>query len=321
MLALSQARSYGAIIVVTFLAAAMGELYRPASHALIGDLIPPEHRVVAFGLYRFAVNLGFAAGPAMAGYLAEHSFFYLFLGDALTSAAYGLIALFALPHGLRTYSKDERVGEALRIAARDVPFLIFLVATLGYGLIEMQTLSTFSLYVTAVFHSTRIYGMLLSLNGVLIILCELTITNLTQRMSPRPVIALGYFLGGLGYARWSRAGGHERDALQPARLRPGEPGGHERDTLQPARLWPGKPGGLGLRPAELPVLRVVRGLRVWGSQLRPPGLLWLVLHGRHRLHVPSLLRARQRVPSLLRAGLPVCLPLRSSQVRGSGACR
>jgi len=74
------------------------------------------------------------------------------------------------------------------------------VATLGYGLIEMQTLSTFSLYVTAVFHSTRIYGMLLSLNGVLIILCELAITNLTQRMSPRPVIALGYFLGGLGYA-------------------------------------------------------------------------------------------------------------------------
>ena len=30
-------------------------------HALIGDLIPSEHRVVAFGLYRFAVNLGFAA--------------------------------------------------------------------------------------------------------------------------------------------------------------------------------------------------------------------------------------------------------------------
>src|SRR5947209_4679699 len=200
MLALSQARSYGAIIVVTFLAAATGELYRPASHALIGDLIPTEHRVVAFGLYRFAVNLGFAAGPAMAGFLAERSFFYLFLGDALTSAAYGLIALFALPHGLRTYSKTERVGEALRIAARDAPFLVFLAAALGYGLVEMQTLSTFSLYVTNVFHSTRVYGLLLSLNGVLIIVFELTITNLTQRMPPRPVIALGYFLGCFGYA-------------------------------------------------------------------------------------------------------------------------
>jgi MFS family permease len=200
MLALSQAHSYGSIIVVTFIAAATGELYRPASHALIGDLIGAEHRVGAFGIYRFAVNLGFAAGPAMAGFLAEHSFFYLFIGDALTSAIYGAIALFALPQGLRTYSKDERIGEALRIAGRDLPFLVFLAATLCYGLVEMQTLSTFALYVTSVVHSTRIYGLLLSLNGVLIILFELGITNLTQRMPARPVIAVGYFLGGFGYA-------------------------------------------------------------------------------------------------------------------------
>src|SRR5690242_3080673 len=41
---------------------------------------------------------------------------------------------------------------------------------------------------------------MLSLNGVLIICFELFITNLTQRFPARPVIALGYFLGGLGYA-------------------------------------------------------------------------------------------------------------------------
>ena len=200
MLALSQARSYGAILALTFVAAAMGELYRPASHALIGDLIAPERRVVAFGVYRFAVNLGFAAGPAMAGFLADHSFFYLFLGDALTSALYGVIALAALPHGLRSDWKNERMGEALRIAARDAAFLVFLAATLCYALVEMQTLSTFALYVTAVAHSTRVYGVLLSLNGVMIILFELALTNLTQRMPPRRVIAAGYFLGGFGYA-------------------------------------------------------------------------------------------------------------------------
>src|SRR5262249_34054131 len=188
MLALSQARSFGAVIAITFVAAATGELYRPASHALIGDLIEPEYRVLAFGLYRFAVNLGFAAGPAAAGFLAERSFFYVFLGDALTSAAYGVIALFALPHGLRSDPKSERAGEALRLAARDVPFLFFLLATLCYGLVEMQTLSTFALYVTGTGFSTRLYGMLLSLNGVLIIAFELAITNWTQRMPPRPVI-------------------------------------------------------------------------------------------------------------------------------------
>ena len=74
MLALSQARAYAAIVILTCITGSLAELYRPASYALLGDLVPEEHRVVAFGLYRFAVNLGFVAGPATAGFLADHSF-------------------------------------------------------------------------------------------------------------------------------------------------------------------------------------------------------------------------------------------------------
>jgi MFS family permease len=75
MLTLSQARAYSSIVALTWAAGLASELYRPASHALIADLVPEDQRVVAFGIYRFAVNLGFAAGPATAGFLAEHSFF------------------------------------------------------------------------------------------------------------------------------------------------------------------------------------------------------------------------------------------------------
>src|SRR5437867_4335111 len=65
MLALSQARTYAMIVVLTAITAALGELYRPASHALIADLMPAaEERVFSFAVYRFAVNLGVAAGPA-----------------------------------------------------------------------------------------------------------------------------------------------------------------------------------------------------------------------------------------------------------------
>ena len=34
-----------------------------------------------------------SAGPATAGFLADHSFFYVFAGDAVTSVGFGLIAL------------------------------------------------------------------------------------------------------------------------------------------------------------------------------------------------------------------------------------
>lgn len=200
MLALSQARGYAAIVVLTCITGSLSELYRPASYALVGDLVGEEHRVTAFGLYRFAVNLGFAAGPATAGFLADHSFTLLFIGDAATSIVYGLIALFALPHGLRSYVKSERTGEALRVAARDRPYVIFLLATLCITIVDFQMGSTFALHVKSLGFPSRTFGLLISTNGLLIVLFELAITQWTRRFHPRPMIALGYFLAGAGFA-------------------------------------------------------------------------------------------------------------------------
>jgi MFS family permease len=200
MLALSQARGYVAIVILTCITGSLSELYRPASYALVGDLVGDEHRVTAFGLYRLAVNLGFAAGPATAGFLADHSFTLLFIGDAATSIVYGFIALFALPHGLRTYVKTERTGEALRVAARDKPFVIFLLATLCITTVDFQLGSTFALHVKAAGFPSRVYGLLISMNGMLIVVFELAVTQWTRRFHPRPMIALGYLLAGVGFA-------------------------------------------------------------------------------------------------------------------------
>ena len=126
MVALSQARAFPAIIAFTLLAGMAAES-TDGREALIGDLVKPEQRVAAFGMYRFAINLGFAFGPAVAGFLANRSFLYLFLGDAVTSLGYGIIALIALPHGQRTHASEEKSGEAFRDAMRNRPFVLFLV--------------------------------------------------------------------------------------------------------------------------------------------------------------------------------------------------
>jgi MFS family permease len=97
LMLLSQARWLPLIVVLTALAGLTGELYRPASAALLTDLTPAGDRIPAFALNRLAINAGFAVGPATAGFLAEESFFLVFLGDALTSAVFGVIALVALP--------------------------------------------------------------------------------------------------------------------------------------------------------------------------------------------------------------------------------
>jgi MFS family permease len=200
MLALSQARAYLPILVFTFLAGCAAEMYRPASVALVTDVVPAEHRVVAFGMYRFAVNLGFAAGPATAGFLAGRSYLFVFLGDATTSIAYGIIALALLPHGLRSQATEERSGDAMRVMARDKAFLVFLLATVCITLVEFQFVSSLALHITSLGYSAAVYGALISMNGVLIVFFELSITNFVQRFHLLRAVAVGYLLAGIGFA-------------------------------------------------------------------------------------------------------------------------
>jgi len=200
MVALSQAHTLRSILAIAFVVGLVGELYRPAATALLGDLVQPEQRIAAFGMYRFAINLGFAAGPATAGFLADKSFLYIFLGDAATSFLFGLVALFALPHGIRTSAKEEAPAEGLRHALRNRAFLFFLAATLCMTWVEFQLHSTLPLHIVSLGYSTKTYGTLISLNGVIIICFELLLTAWTQRMPARPLIALGYALTGVGFA-------------------------------------------------------------------------------------------------------------------------
>jgi MFS family permease len=83
MLAFSQAETLTWMISLALLTGLVQESGNPATSALIQDLIPPEHRVNAYAVLRFAVNLGWSLGPACAGWLAEHSFTWLFLGSSL----------------------------------------------------------------------------------------------------------------------------------------------------------------------------------------------------------------------------------------------
>ena len=200
MLALSQAHSYALILALTTAAGATTEMYRPASYALIGDIVPDQHRVIAFGLYRFAVNLGVAVGPATAGFLADKSFIYCFVGDAVTSVIYGIIAIFALPQGLKTYEKTERAGESIRSAAANPRVVWFLAAAMLAAAVDYQMTSTLALHVTRLGFRPVVYGIMISLNGLLIVLFEILITARVQHLNPQRVIAIGYALNGIGFA-------------------------------------------------------------------------------------------------------------------------
>jgi MFS family permease len=211
MLALSQASAYPLIVFLSFCAGSTAELYRPASAALIVDLVPPELRLTAYATYRLAINLGFAAGPATAGFLADRSWLLLFAGDAITSLLFATIAALALPTGVRAKASEAGWGVALRAVRHDRRFLQFLLAATCVTLVLFQFSSTLPLHVRDAGHSSTTFGLLMSINGILIATTELSLTRITQRWPRYRTIALGWFLIGLGFTFTGMA--HSRMAL------------------------------------------------------------------------------------------------------------
>jgi MFS family permease len=200
MLVLRQVRSLALIVPLTFCAGLAAESYRPASAALVADLVPAGRRVTAFGVYRLAVNAGFAVGPAIGGLLAERSFGWLFIGDAATSLLFAIVALLFLPQGRRSARREEVRGDALRTVLADRAFLLVCAATVLTAFVYSQAFSTLPLRIRELGFSPPAYGLLISINGALIVLTELPITALTMRLPVRPVLAIGYVLTGLGFA-------------------------------------------------------------------------------------------------------------------------
>ena len=200
LLCLSQARSLPVIVFWSAAAGLTAELYRPASSALLADLVPAGQRVTAFAAYRMALNAGFAFGPATAGLLAKKSFLWLFVGNAATSLLYGVLAWFALPAGLRAARAGGSLVETFRVLRRDRRFRQVLCASLAVGLVFVQVFSTMSLQITRSGFSPVIYGLIISLNGVLIVFCELPLTTFTKKFPARWMMAVGFALIGAGFA-------------------------------------------------------------------------------------------------------------------------
>jgi len=200
MICLSRATSLEGIVLLSGFAGFTGELYRPASSALLADLVPAGLRVTAFAGYRMALNAGFAFGPATAGFLAAKDFHWLFYGDAATSLLFGLVAVFALPSGRPGTPGENSLGESWRVVRDDPLLRQVMLASLAVGLVFVQVFSSMSLEITRHGYATSVYGLIISLNGALVVLCELPLTSFTKHWVARRAMALGYLLIGFGFA-------------------------------------------------------------------------------------------------------------------------
>jgi MFS family permease len=202
MILLGWARGLALISVSTFIVGFFTDLYRPAVGAAIADLVPPESRTRAYGYNYWAINMGAAIAPLLAGLIADYNYFILFVGDALTTAVFGLIVLF----GIRETRPAEAhhvsqapIGERISQLQRAPILLLYSLITLFFGIIYMQGYVTLPLDMQAHGLGPPEYGAAIAVNGFLVILVTIPVSNMAAKWPRFETVAAAAVLLGLGF--------------------------------------------------------------------------------------------------------------------------
>jgi MFS family permease len=203
MLTLGLARETWLIAITMVLLGFCADLFRPAMSAAVIDLVPAHKQTRAFGYIYWAINLGAALAPIVAGLLANYDYFLLFLGDAITTAAFGVIVFLRVPETQaaehKSAAKESATRARLGQALGDPMLLFMFFLFLCTGLIYSQSHVTLPLDMAASGLPPSDFGLAIAVNGALIVLVTLQVTRFLERFPRYPVIAFSSLLLGVGF--------------------------------------------------------------------------------------------------------------------------
>ncbi|MFD3869526.1 MFS transporter [Streptomyces sp. NPDC058623] len=208
--ALLYAHSYPVLLLLAAGTGAASQVYRPASAELVSRLTSEQRRVMVFAMYRLATNVGTTAAPLIGALLVAHSYALLFWAEAAAALGVAVLAQRLLPrdrpprYTVAPSARPRGTGTTgYRAVLRDRGFVLFLLAILGFSAVYTQYLSTLPLAVRAHGFDVFVYGVLVAVNGAIVILCELLVTRQVQRWPARVTSIAGILAVGAGLTAYA----------------------------------------------------------------------------------------------------------------------
>ena len=182
----------------------VADMFRPAMFVSLGAYAKPENRTRALTLVRLAINLGFAAGPALGGLIIMNIGYQgLFWADGTTC----IIAILIFWIKVKEKKKPAESKEAKLLLEsnresvfKDRPFWIFLATCVITGVLFFQLFTTIPLYHREQFNLSEFQtGLLLTLNGILVFFLEMPIVSYVERnkLNKVKVVSIGCLLMGI----------------------------------------------------------------------------------------------------------------------------
>lgn len=189
-----------AIALLTFLVGFIADWYRPAVSAAVADVVEPERRAQAYGYLYWAINLGFSCALVLAGFLAKLGYLTLFLGDGLTTLAYAGIVYLRVPETRKAHPSEahHRAG-GMKDALRDPVLMAFVFLAFLLSCIYAQSNVGLPLDLAAHGFPPSVFGVLLALNGIVIIAVQPFVAGPLRRFRRAGVLGVAALLTGLGF--------------------------------------------------------------------------------------------------------------------------
>ena len=199
---LGAARAPWLILLAAFLSGATADAFRPATNAMVADIVPDELRPRAYSASFWATNLGFSVAALTGGALAAAGWWWLFAVDAVSCAFFGLLIFSRIPE-----TRPERPAQALDISfgviVRDRLLLVMALLFLLQGILLFQAFSTLPLAMDDDGLSPTAYGVAIAANGIVIIVLQPLVAGWLGRMRRGRVLAASLLTMGLGL--WATA--------------------------------------------------------------------------------------------------------------------
>lgn len=191
--------TFWALCIAMFVLMTIADMFRPAMFVSLGAYAKPENRTRALTLVRLAVNLGFAAGPALGGLIIMGmGYSGLFWVDGASCIL--SISIFALLVKEKKKAvhddKTESAGD-IKSVFHDKIFWVFLFVSFVTAMIFFQLFTTLPLYHNEKFGLTEFQtGLLMTLNGLLIFALEMPTVGFMERKGvPKiKIIIVGSFV-------------------------------------------------------------------------------------------------------------------------------
>ena len=186
----------------------LSDVSGPAHQAMMADILDEKQRQEGFGLLRVVRNLAWIIGPTIGGFLANRSFFLLFVIDAFVSCIVAVIFYTQMPETKPAAHHEDEKHESIlstvagyRFVIRDFAFMAFIVAAILMGAVYQQMYNSLSVFLRDNHGiNPQGYGFLMTTSAITVILFQFSVTRNIKHRPPFLIMAAGTLFYMIGFS-------------------------------------------------------------------------------------------------------------------------